>query len=126
MRAGRSIIPLPFLFAMLMALPLVVLLFMMRAPAKLPTAPQPRLLERLREQGFLEYGEQHDAAADGETDIESARACTRCFHPLQAAVMHVNPLATKQLPSPLFSVNCYANGMQIVLLHPANSSNSCH
>jgi hypothetical protein len=66
MRAGRSIVPLPFLLAMLMALPLVVFLLMLRAPPKLTTAPQPRLPERLREHGLMEFGEQNDAAADGE------------------------------------------------------------
>jgi hypothetical protein len=62
-------IPLPFLLAMLMAVPLVLFLLMLRAPAKLATAPQPRLLERLRELGLRDYGEQNDAAADGEHQL---------------------------------------------------------
>jgi hypothetical protein len=54
------------LFATVMALPLVVFLFMLRSPARPQPSPAPRLLDRLREQGFLDYGSQHDTAVPGE------------------------------------------------------------
>jgi hypothetical protein len=41
-----------------MALPLVLFLLMLRAPAKPASAPPPFLLDKLRQQGFLDNSNQ--------------------------------------------------------------------
>lgn len=75
MRAAR-IIRQPYLFATVMALPLVVFLLLLCTPAKPPPVPPLYLLDRLKEHGLLDYADQH-AAAVGKVYIRN------CLHYMQ-------------------------------------------